>query len=189
MNKSRGFTLLELMVVVAIVAILSTLAAPSFQRLIQSTTMSNTVNTFLADMRFARSESIRRGGGVVMCRSAAPEAVIPTCSTGSGAGGNGWASGWIVYQDLNADGVITTDELLRVQSQMTSIQTIKEEGNFSKFQFTATGRLVPTPSLPFEETGLTFGGSNYSDEVSRLVCVSYGGRASVAGNGTSRCAS
>ena len=72
MNKSHGFTLLELMVVLAIVAILTMLAAPSFTRLIQSITMSSTVNTFLADMRYARSESIRRGGGVVMCRSDDP---------------------------------------------------------------------------------------------------------------------
>jgi prepilin-type N-terminal cleavage/methylation domain-containing protein len=74
MTKARGFTLLELMVVLAIIAILVTLAAPSFTRLIQSTTVSSNVNNFLADMRYARSESTRRGGQVVMCRSDAPEA-------------------------------------------------------------------------------------------------------------------
>ena len=77
----RGFTLLEIMVVLAIVAILATLAVPSFTRLIQSNTMSSNVNTFMADMRYARSESIRRGGGVVMCRSDAPEATLPVCNT------------------------------------------------------------------------------------------------------------
>jgi type IV fimbrial biogenesis protein FimT len=98
MTKARGFTLLELMVVLAIIAILVTLAAPSFTRLIQSTTVSSNVNNFLADMRCARSESTRRGGQVVMCRSDAPEAANPTCSSGSGRGGHGWVSGWIIFK-------------------------------------------------------------------------------------------
>ena len=66
MHKAHGFTLVELMVALQIVAILATLAAPSFFRLIVSTRMSGNVNAFLADMRYARSESIRRGGGVTL---------------------------------------------------------------------------------------------------------------------------
>ena len=44
--------------------------------------MSGNVNGFLADMRYARSESIRRGGGVTLCRSDAPEAAAPVCAPG-----------------------------------------------------------------------------------------------------------
>lgn len=58
MNRSRGFTLIELLVEMAIAAILIALAAPSFKRLIQSNTISSNVNTFMADLRFARSEAI-----------------------------------------------------------------------------------------------------------------------------------
>ena len=87
MKKSYGFTLIELLVAIAIAAILIALAAPSFKQLIQSSTMSSNVNNFLADMRYARSEAIRRGGSVVMCRSNAPEAASPACGSGSGPGG------------------------------------------------------------------------------------------------------
>ena len=73
MRKERGFTLIELLVVLTVSAILLSLAAPSFSRLIQSTKISGAVNTFLADLRFARSEAIRLGGTVTMCRSANPE--------------------------------------------------------------------------------------------------------------------
>ena len=165
--------MLELMLVVAIIAILATLAAPSFQRLILSSTVSNTVNTFLADMRFARSESIRRGGGVVMCRSAAPEDALPACST---EGSNGWASGWIVFQDLNHDGVTASAAaLLRVQSPITSIQTILEsDGNFTQFKFTATGR------VPAAGTALVFGGANFDGDVKRRVCIASTGRTRIA---------
>ena len=192
MNKSHGFTLLELMVVLAIVAILTMLAAPSFTRLIQSITMSSAVNTFLADMRYARSESIRRGGGVVMCRSDDPEAISPTCNTGSGPGGNGWVSGWIIFQDLDPSAAggdkNARDPILRIQSPITSLNSIVEKKSTpaNKFRFTATGRLLNLSSA----TTLQFGGNPlFANDVQRTVCVSLGGRARIAGDGTAACGS
>jgi type IV fimbrial biogenesis protein FimT len=186
MRNSRGFTLVEVLVVVTIAAILTTLAAPSFTRLIQSTTISSNVNTFMADLRFARSEAIRLGGAVVMCRSDDPELTNPTCGTGSGPGGNGWVSGWIIFQDLNNNGAKATAEpLLRVQSRITSMDSIVEAGGSSStsIRFTATGRLLNLSSA----TQIQFGGGNYPNEVQRVLCVSLGGRARIAGNGLSAC--
>ncbi|NMM35976.1 MAG: prepilin-type N-terminal cleavage/methylation domain-containing protein [Glaciimonas sp.] len=188
MHKSHGFTLIELMVVVAIAAILSAVAAPSLKRLIQSTTMSSNVNTFLADMRYARSESIRRGGGVVMCRSDDPEAASPICGSGSGPNGNGWVSGWIIFHDLDNNGQKSAAEtLLRVQSPITSINTIVEGGKGSsstKFQFTATGRFYNLNSA----TKLTFGSPDlFEGSVQRTVCVSLSGRTRIAGDGFADC--
>jgi len=166
--------MIELMVVIAIVAILTVIAIPSFKNLIQSNTMTGAVNTFLADMRFARSESIRRGGAVAMCRSENPEAAVPTCGTGSGVG---WESGWIIFQNLNNGSTRSADEpLLRVQGPLTSINTIAEPGAATVFKFTATGRLT-TGAL----THLTFGSPPmYATDAQRIVCVSVGGRARIA---------
>ena len=173
------------MVVLTIVAILATLASPSFARLIQSTMISNNVNTFLADMRYARSESIRRGGGVVLCRSDAPEAAVPACGSDAGPGGHGWVSGWIVFHDLDNDGVKAPAEpLLRVQSPLTSTNAINDANALSsKFRFTATGRLLtPNPAT------LHFGALPlFATDVQRTVCVSPGGRARIAGDGTANC--
>jgi type IV fimbrial biogenesis protein FimT len=183
-----GFTLIELMVVVAIMAILTAVAAPSFVRVVQSSTMSSNVNTFLADLRFARSEAIRRGGGVVMCRSDDPEAVNPVCGSGSGPGGNGWVSGWIIFHDLNNSGTKTALEPpLRIQAAITSMDSIVESGGSSstKFRFTATGRMLNLNSA----TSIQFGGGNYAADVQRMVCVNLGGRARIAGNGNSACGS
>ena len=187
--------MIELMVVIAIIAILTTLAAPSFVRLIQSNAMSGSVNTFMADLRFARSESIRIGGGVIMCRSEAPEAANATCGTGDGTAGNGWVSGWIVFHDKNGNGdrnfnidPVVNDTLLRIQGPITALNSIMERGGGSsstKFKFTATGRLLNVSSA----TTLQFGGNpTFSNDVQRVVCVSLGGRARIAGNGTTDCA-
>ncbi|MCF8155057.1 MAG: GspH/FimT family pseudopilin [Rhodoferax sp.] len=182
MNKSRGFTMIELMVVIAIIAILTTIAAPSFKAMLQSNSMTSTVNGFLADTRYARSESIRRGGDVVMCRSDNPETSTPICATGSGT--NGWVSGWIIYLDQNGNGTIESTELLRVQGPITSIDSITQTSGSARneLKFTATGRLTLTSML-----SLQFGGGSFANEAQRTICLNVGGRARIAGDGYASC--
>jgi type IV fimbrial biogenesis protein FimT len=189
MYKSRGFTLLELMLVIVIVAILIMFAVPSFQWMIQKVTISSNVNTFLSDMRYARSEAIRHGGGVVLCRSDAPEAAAPACGSGFGPGGNGWVSGWIIFQDLSNDGnKSTNDPLLRVQAPIIAINSIlgilPDSSSSTTFRFTATGRLrnlIGTTTMPFG------GDSTFAKTMQRVVCVSLSGRARIAGDGATSC--
>jgi type IV fimbrial biogenesis protein FimT len=190
MRKTHGLTLVELLVVLAIMAILIAIAAPSFSRLMQSTTISSSVNTFMADLRFARSEAVRLGGIVTMCRSADPETTAvsgPTCGSGSGTG---WESGWIIFRDQNGDGtrdynsnVALDDRVLRIQRPLTSIDSIGESGAATKFKFTATGRLLNLSSA----TQVQFGAGNFPNTVQRIVCVNVGGRARIAGDGTVSC--
>ena len=187
MYKLRGFTLIELLVVLAIAAILATLAAPSMVSLIQSNAITGNVNQFLADLRYTRSEAIRRGGNVVMCRSNAPEASSPSCGTGTGPGNNGWVSGWVIFHDLNADGGIDSGEpILRVQSAITNVNSIVQGGSSSstKFKFTATGRLTSVSS----SASFQFGSNPpYPNTTQRVVCLSVGGRARIAGDGYASC--
>ena len=187
MHQSRGFTLLEVMVVLAIVAILTTLAAPSFVALIQSNAVSGNVNSFIADVRYARSEAIRRGGAVLMCRSDAPEAIAPVCNTTAGT--NGWASGWIIFEDrdgtLNYSATTDASQLLKVQGPITNLDSIMESGgSASKLQFTATGRMKNLTSA----TSLQFGSNTtMPNSRQRVVCINASGRARIAGDGTASC--
>lgn len=181
MKKERGFTLIELLVTMAIAAILATLAGPSFLRMIKTNNMSSSVNTLLGDMRYARSEAIRRGGRVILCRSDNPEAATPACAA-AGATTMGWAAGWIVFHDLDGSGDWNAgDTILRVQSALNGMDSVLEGVTTAAtaFQFTATGRLQGAAA-----TRLNFGGDQFDSTLKRVVCISPSGRARISEDGT-----
>jgi type IV fimbrial biogenesis protein FimT len=185
MQKIRGLTTIELMIALVIAAVLVSMGGPSFMRLIRSNSMSGAVNTFMADLRYARSEAVRRGGRVVVCRSAAPEATSPTCATAADVT-NGWATGWLIFEDRDNDSTFNTgDNLLRVQAPVKNVENIAEATSttVTLFKFTATGRLLDNTS----SAGLLFGGTNFTSDLKRRVCISPGGRARIAGNASTSC--
>lgn len=186
MQKERGLTMIELMVTVAILALLASLAGPSFIRLVKSNAMSSGVNAFMADVRYARSEAVRRGGRVMLCRSELPEDPNPVCAPDAGGSGKGWATGWFVFHDADGSGAKNAaDPVLRVGGPLESVDAILQgtPTESTLFHFTATGRLIDAASA----TTLVFGGTEFETAMKRVVCVSAGGRARVAGDGSATC--
>lgn len=183
-EQARGFTLIELLVVVALVAVAATLAAPTFTRLGNAAAISSGVDQFMADIRFARSEAVRRGGGVVLCRSEDPESAVAGCAASPST--EGWASGWIVFHDLDLDGARDPgEELLRVQARATGISAIATGGTPTVFRFGPTGRFL----APGAVASLHFGGPDLDADIRRVVCISPAGRVRIAGDGTAACGS
>jgi type IV fimbrial biogenesis protein FimT len=73
MKVCRGFTLLELMVAIAVLAILATVGVPSFNELIQNNRVTTQTNELVSALNFARTEAIKRGRNVeVVVTQAAP---------------------------------------------------------------------------------------------------------------------
>lgn len=147
----QGFTLTELLVVMAIIAIFASFAIPSFRGLIASASVSSAVNAFIADTRYARGEAMRRGKSVTICRSANPMAATPTCSSGDGAAVGGWMEGWVVFVDEDGDGAFDggTDTVVRVQEPFTGLGSFLALNNAgvprndrNYLTYNATGRAV-----------------------------------------------
>jgi type IV fimbrial biogenesis protein FimT len=87
MKICRGFTLLELMVTIAVLAILTTIAVPSFTDLVQSNRITTQANELVAALTFARTEAVKRGRNVNVAVAAANPGWTVTVTT-TDAGGN-----------------------------------------------------------------------------------------------------
>ncbi|MDH5324190.1 MAG: GspH/FimT family pseudopilin [Gammaproteobacteria bacterium] len=112
MSNQRGFTLLELIAVLAIAGIVLTMAVPSFSVAMKNNSIAIQTNNLIADINLARSEAINRGRSVMICRSADPGANPPVC----GGSVNDWSGGWLIFAsgDSNTQYDTATDTLLRV---------------------------------------------------------------------------
>lgn len=111
MPMQRGFTLVELMVTLAVAAILVAAAIPGFQAMVNSNRLAGAANELVAGLQTARMEAIRRGRRAVVCGSAnANEGAGATCASSN-------LDGWIVFVDnsdpANNDFDAAGDALLR----------------------------------------------------------------------------
>ena len=108
-QQLSGFTIIELMIVLAIAAILAALAAPSFTTIIQDNRLVTQVNELQAALGLARSEAIKTNNNVTTCRS----------SDGASCAGS-WQNGWIVFIDNDAYGTVDIDDtILRVHGSIS----------------------------------------------------------------------
>ncbi len=126
MPVQKGFTLLELVITLAIAAIVVGLAAPSFSNMIQDNRLSSQTLDFVAALNLARSEAIKRRTRVTLCKSR-NEA---DCSSNN----NDWGQGWIVFVDNNANNQRDGGEtILRVHGPLSGNNTLTGNRNFSNF--------------------------------------------------------
>lgn len=103
-GKPAGVTLVEMMVTVAIAAILMSIAAPSMSSFLTRGRISAHVNDMVGAINLARSEAVKRGDPVTICRSSDQA----SCATALG----GWESGWIVFSDPNLNGIVDAGDTL-----------------------------------------------------------------------------
>jgi type IV fimbrial biogenesis protein FimT len=133
-----GFTLMELLMTIAIAAIVATIGIPSFQYVTNSNRVAGEVNGLLADLQFARGEAIKEGQPVTVCMSKGGT----TCDTT----GNAWNSGWIVYSNPNGTGANTTipaaGSILRIQNTFTSTDTFLAAPAFSAITYNREGYAI-----------------------------------------------
>lgn len=145
-GPARGFTLVEMMVTVAVLGILSVVAMPALTAFSARNRLQSLSSDFVSSLVLARTEAARAG---------LPVLVLP--ATG-GVTGNEFAKGWNVYLDNNSNGAYDSgDTLLRTYAALPS--TLKMQGT-STIIFSAIGYLTPASAVTFvlcPSTGLKDG--------------------------------
>lgn len=136
-RSQRGFTLIELMVTVAVLAIIAGIAIPSFNDQIRNNRSLTFGEEFAAALNYTRSEAVKRGQPVSLCPSNATQT---DC-------GDDWTEGWLAVVDSNgaASSSVTVAELLRVwdaPDDGLSLTVKRGSNDFDFVRFVGAGGLA-----------------------------------------------
>ncbi|MFZ6816662.1 GspH/FimT family pseudopilin [Undibacterium sp. Ji22W] len=180
-TKFAGTTLIELLIGLLIMGILLKFATVSYSRLIFDARITVATSELHAALLYARSEALKRGGNIIVCRSISASTTHPMCDSGGTdpSSNSSWGDGWIIFHDGDGDGKLSeTDTILRVQEKL--------------FSSSKDGSIVPTPNrkqIKFNSFGQVYG--NYiqfaianspelkDPDLGRFICIASGGRARV----------
>ncbi len=124
-RRQAGLTLVELTIGLAILSVLLAVGSSSFLSILRESQLSAQINEMASTLNIARSEAIKRGKRVVICRSNSGDAETPACTD------TGWNQGWLVFVDENADSSFNaadSDILLRAYSAINSNYTLDDAG-------------------------------------------------------------
>ncbi len=132
MKRTAGFTLIELMVTVAVIAILASVAVPNFRAYTENNRQTAQINALVASLNLARSEAIKRGAPVSVCKS----------NNGTTCAGTNWEDGWLVFVNDDDDDPAAVDsgeQILRIAPQLRGGHTLRGTANVNSF-VTYSGR-------------------------------------------------
>ena len=118
MKKNSGFTLLELIMVLALVAVVMTFAIPAMRTFTLNDRLTTNINVLIGHLAYARSEALTQSAQVVVCTS--DDGL--TCS-------GTWTDGWIVFVDFDSDNALTAgDQIIRTHQLLGGNNTLSSTG-------------------------------------------------------------
>ncbi len=124
-GDARGFTLTELVIALVILGILVAMAVPAYTEFVRNSRRAGVLNEFVAALNLARSEAVKRGVPVAVCRTA----------DGVGCGGS-WTRGWLVFVNLDDDSPAVVDAgepVVRAYQVTNPAYTLTPNANFTNF--------------------------------------------------------
>ena len=131
MKTEHGFTLVELMVTLAVAAIVLTVGVPSMTNLIKNNRLTAATNAFVSSLNLARSEAVKQGRDATIC-----------VGDQNGCTAGNWTGGWAVLVDSDRSNSFDPVEVQRVFESLPNTVTITTA--FNNFQFDATGAVNNT---------------------------------------------
>ncbi|MFI4889776.1 MAG: GspH/FimT family pseudopilin [Steroidobacterales bacterium] len=181
-DRLQGFSLVQLMITVAIVAILTGIAIPSYKYVTTSNRIANEINGLLGDLQYARFAAIKAGQTVTVCASSNPTVASPTCSVSTN-----WATGWIVFSDTTGTGQFVAGEgKLRDQQPLVGGDTLV--GTISGISFNREGFPVTTTTAPNNaNVTIKLRDPTNNAQFERCIQVGFNGQVLTEKNGTGGC--
>ncbi len=161
---SAGVTLLELMIVLSIIAVLGTLAVPSFSNLMHDSGRTAAVNSFVHSLYLARSEAIKRGQVVALCKSSDGKQCTNKAPD--------WSGGWMVFVNEDRDDPPVRESNEEVISVYQGWPSGHITSNRASYSFRAYTQAVVNGTIVFCDAR----GSAHA----RAVIISHTGRPRIA---------
>jgi type IV fimbrial biogenesis protein FimT len=137
---SSGFTIIELMLTISVLAVLLAIGVPAFNEVVRNNRTAAQTNEFVGALSLARSEATKRGMPVAVCAANAAQSACDAANAAT------WANGWLVFTDLTGtvgafDG---TDELLQRSRPITAGITLSSN-NIGFMRYAPSG--LPTQAV------------------------------------------
>ena len=133
MSRRSGFTLIEVLVTLGVIAITVRLTVPMITNFVASNTITSVSNGLVTDLALARSEAIRRGTTISICPS----------TSGTGCTTSAWTGGRLIFVDVNASGTFDSgDTVVKISKGLSNSNVSFSMTGFSGnsyAQYTSTG--------------------------------------------------
>jgi len=176
-RRARGFTIIELMVVVAMLSILMGLALPSFKSVTESWRVGQAVDNLRSTMFYARSEAIRRGGDIFIEK-------LPSTTSGCTLAKRdaNWDCGWVVFVDANNNRRWDAGEEIQRHAPAQNL-TVTRSSAAATIAVDRWGVIAGGDSV-----GFSVAPADNSSQSVKKVCILPGGRVQVGPTVDSSCA-
>lgn len=176
-RNSPGFTLIELMVTLAVAIILMASLVPAYTTVVQRNEVTANINAFVGELKFARSEALKRGEVISLCPATTGST---SCNTAASRWSPSVSGERLVFVDIDADGEFDgTDVLLKrvtANSTTVGVSVVDPDPEPAFLRFSPNGLLTAaSASIQFSGAGGT----------QRCVSLTLTGRSTVASGGCS----
>ena len=170
MKTSHGFSLVELLVTVTLVAILLAVGIPSYRSIATSNRMAGEMNALLGDLQLARSEAVKQGTTVTICPTSSPAAPYACSNSGN------WSGGWVVFVGGSS---ATSSSPMRLQPALGGIDVLQSNSTpaVKAVSFNRNGFSTNTGSI-------TLNDANSTADRRRCAVISIAGHISLQSGGT-----
>jgi type IV fimbrial biogenesis protein FimT len=168
-TRLRGVTLTELLIAMAILAILLAAGVPAFRGMIMDNRISAQTSELLADLALARMEAVKRHVRVVMCKR---NTAGTTCDTSTA-----WKDGRLIFIDANANGAFDNgvDTVIKVVDPLSGNNTLADSTSADAMTFLPSGAALTLPAPTFKlcdsRTGANLGRSITIEPSGRVGAV------------------